>query len=119
MKQASAERPYMDGLNVTMPCVFVRVDEVKPSSGEPPGCCRVPDLVQPPGFCARTTDLVVMHAGYLVFDFLCENMDFIPAGQLLNQGGRVMLGTTEPFPKMPVEDSNAQLTWRGLCADHR
>ena len=97
----------MNCLHVTVPSVFVRVDNVETLACCTPSCKCIPELVDPPGTTQGRTYLVIGHATRLMTNLLRKYMNLMPLAQMLNQGNGIALSAATTAHKNPVEDSNA------------
>ena len=91
MKKVIPDRQDMDGLNITMPGVFVRMHHIKPAPRRPPCGRGKPQLVDPAWLAQGRGNPVVAHARPLVIYFLGKDMDLVTGGKLLDQGNGIAL----------------------------
>ena len=76
----------MDGLDLAMPGVLVRMHNIKAVPGCPPGGGGVPDLVDPAGSFERMRHLVVAHAWPVMLHMLRKDMNVVTGRELFDQG---------------------------------
>ena len=116
MKQVVLDGQHVHRLNIAMPGVFMRMHNIKPLgsrsaravTGNPPGGCCKPQLVNPSRPAQRHLDVVVSHTWPLVRNRLGKHMYVVFCSELLNQGNCVALGPTCSRRKRAGKHRDAQ-----------
>jgi hypothetical protein len=103
----------MDGLNRSMPGVFVRMNDVETSPGRPPRVAREKQLVDPAWANQKPRDCSVIHPRIFVVPKLRENMKFVSRGQPLNERQCITLSPTSRCRKIPTQNGNLHANVEG------
>ncbi|OIQ73350.1 hypothetical protein GALL_450130 [mine drainage metagenome] len=83
----------MDGLNLSVPGIFMGVHHIKAGSRLPPTGNGKHNLVDPARPASQTRHGVIVHTGQRAIGVLCKNMHLMARSQLLNERNSVTFGT--------------------------
>src|ERR1035437_2583538 len=85
VKQCVLHRQYMHGLHLPVPCIFMRMHDIKTATRSPRGSTGVPELVNPARPSEWRRNLVIGHSRPLMLNLLGKDVDFMTLCQLLNE----------------------------------
>jgi len=92
VEQAHPKRSDVNGLQIAMPCVFVRVHDIESLPRLAPGLPCKPELIDPTWFGQRARNPVVSHPWKSMLDLLGEDMHIMTSSKLFRHCGRIALG---------------------------